>query len=241
MAERHYVWLTRPLEESKKLGLHLAPRDTLIAPVIDIEPLDTPLPEMPDALLITSKNAAEYLAGVPLSWRTLPVYCVGNATAQAVHEAAFLNTHVDDEGGIMGLLPQLMTLSSGTKLLYLAGTDRKADVAGLLTGRGIHVAVAEVYRAKAITSLPKNVRKALASGDVTGVAFFSPRSARIACKLVAKAGLIECAPSINAYCISLATAEEAGLLGWKSIHVCHAPTQETMVELITSQQPADLL
>jgi uroporphyrinogen-III synthase len=108
------------------------------------------------------------------------------------------------------------------------------DVAHLLGAQSIKVTTQIVYRAVAEPSLDATVREALAAGTITGVAFFSPRSAEIACTLMQVANLADTAKHIDAFCFSLNVATAAGKLAWKHLHACHIPTRHAMRELIVS-------
>ncbi|MFM9890334.1 MAG: uroporphyrinogen-III synthase [Rickettsiales bacterium] len=240
MSDPARIWLTRPAADSAKLAARLSNFPTLIAPVTTIEHAALSVPEKPDVLLITSRHAAAFLAQMPPDWRELAVYCVGIATATAVRAQGFTNTHTAG-GDVMSLLVQLKKLPAGTRLLYLAGTDRRVDVSALLSAHSIQVQVLEVYRAAALSSLGQPAAKALAAGGICGVVFFSPRTAKIACHLMMQAGLADEAKRINAYCLSLAVAHAAGALPWRGVHACHVPTANAMVELIASQASAAMV
>lgn len=240
MFEPQRIWLTRPAADSARLAARLSNVPTVIAPVIAIEHGAPPLPDKPDAVLLTSRHAAGYLARVPAAWRELPVYCVGPATGNAVRAQGFTHIH-SGSGNVMGLLEQLRQLPPGTRILYLAGSERRVDVANLLSAHAIHVEVLEVYRATALATLGQPAAKALAAGGICGVVFFSPRSAKIACHLMMQAGLADEARRIDAFCLSPAVAQQAGLLPWRAQHVCPAPTTQAMVELIASRFGGDVV
>lgn len=235
MSEPARIWLTRPAADSARLAARLQSHPTLIAPVITIEPIDAPLPDMPDAVLLTSRHAAEYLAHTPAAWRKLPVYCVGQATASAACAQGFTLTHADS-GDVMSLLVPLRQLPPGSRILYLSGTERRVDISAQLSAQAIAVQVLEVYRAAALTSLGQPAAKALAAGGIGGVVFFSPRSAKIGCQLMMQAGLADEAKRIDAFCLSESVAGAAQLLPWRSLHICAIPTTQSMIELIASQR-----
>jgi uroporphyrinogen-III synthase len=240
MADSNLVWLTRPRDDSESFSAELALQHvaSLVAPVMHIvhRPLAS-LPDLPDAILLTSRHATQALAGLPAAWRALPTYCVGAATANYARDFGF-NHLIPGAADVMSLLPRLISdLPQGSNLLYFAGEETRADVPTLLGTRGIHVQSITVYRAVAETALAPELRDALASNRLAGAAFFSPRSASIACELIAQAGLAEHVRNIHAYCMSLNVAKAAGLLPWKALHACHAPTRRAMRELIISHHP----
>ena len=245
MSRPPLIWLTRPQADSEALAAQLADREvqTLVAPVMRIVPLYTPPLRakpgdegaVPNALLLTSRHAAYMLATLPAKWRSLPVFCVGSATAQAARSAGFSNIVVG-EGDVLELLPRMVPqLKPGAQLLYLAGEETRIDVAALLAVQHIHVEKRVVYRAEAETVLTPAALEALAKGTVTAAVFFSPRSATLTAELLAQHGLSATALSMEAYCLSLAVAEAAGVLPWQALHACHIPTAQAMRDLIVSR------
>lgn len=244
MAESARIWLTRPQADSEALATQLreAGIDTLIAPVLRIVPLNPPLPpEMPDALLLTSRNAAHMLAGMPTAWRSLPAFCVGPATEAAAVQAGFSRV-IAGASDVLALLPMLAAaLNKGARMLYLAGETTRTDVAALLATQGIVTQTLFAYRAVAETTLPDTLPAAFHDGILTGVVFFSPRSAKVACELLTGHGLAAQAAQCEAYCLSLAVAEAAAALPWSALHACHLPTQDAMRDLIVSRRARTVL
>jgi uroporphyrinogen-III synthase len=237
MAKSHLIWLTRPRDDSTAFAEELAAKQiaSIIAPVMRIvqQPLAA-IPAKPDAILLTSRHAAFALASLPTAWRSLPVYCVGRSTAHAATEHHCSNIH-PGSSNVLSLLPQIVNdLGAGSSILYLAGEDTSVDVVHLLGAQGVHVNVNLVYRALAEHTLDTLAQEALRSGTITGVAFFSPRSANITADLITQTSMIEDVKRIEAFCFSPSVANAARKLGWKHIHTCHAPTRHAMRELIIS-------
>lgn len=225
------LWLTRPADDSRALAEALAARGiaSIIAPVIRIKPREVALPEKPDAILLTSRHAAHAL---PAEWRSLPVFCVGTATATAAQEQGYTAiTHGESDG--LHLLPRITEkLSPGSSLLYLSGEDTRHDISRLLAANDIAVTRLVAYEAVAETTFPSELRLALEQKEITGVVFFSPRSAMLASALMKNEEFNESAPSIDAYCLSLPVAEEAGALAWRSLQVSHIPTRSALLAMI---------
>jgi uroporphyrinogen-III synthase len=238
MAETKLLWHTRPRDDSAFFANELAPFgiESIIGPVLQImkKPVTSVVERMPNALLLTSRHACHALAAMPASWRALPTYCVGNATAKAATEHGFTRI-ISGTSDVQALLPRISgEVSSGSTLLYLAGDEIRADVKTMLAARGIDVTMAVVYYAIAEAALAEPVRTALAEGKIGGVALFSPRTARIAGELMHQAGLAEAARGVTAYCFSSNVAEMAASMPWAGVHTCQAPTRRAMRELIIS-------
>ena len=238
MDSHRLIWHTRPHDDSAFFANELSPHgiESIVGPVLHIarKPLTHIAHDAPNGLLLTSRHAAHALALLPASWRNVPVYCVGNATAKAAGEHGFTRL-VSGMKDVQALLPRIAgEVSAGSTLLYLAGDETRMDVTNLLAKRGITVTMTVVYYAIAEHDLDAHIVEALAASHISGVALFSPRSARITCTLLEKAGLSECARAISAYCFSANVAQEAKTLPWAAIHICSAPTRAAMRELIVS-------
>jgi len=82
--------------------------------------------------------------------------------------------------------------------------------------------------------LTDELKTALTNQAVGGVSCFSPHTAHIISELLTAANLTQSAADIDFYALSLAVAEAAAGIPWKSIHACHSPTLDAMVDLIVS-------
>jgi uroporphyrinogen-III synthase len=186
--------------------------DAVAAPLFEIEQVAWQVPDIAgfDGLLLTSANAVRFgpverLRGL----RGLPVYAVGEATAEAAREAGF-DIAATGDAGIERLLDSSETQ---LKLLHLCGEDRR-DAPN--TRQSITPVV--VYRAKAIE------RPDL--GDVTGCValIHSPRAGRRFAGLIAKRSTIPVAA------ISDAAAEAVGS-GWKAVETAETLNDEALLAL----------
>ncbi len=238
MGNRPTVWLTRPLADSESLAAELASHHivSLIAPVIRIEPqtvnITTHIP--PAAILLTSRHAAHVLAALPTTWRVLPVYCVGTATAAAA-AAYHFNHCINGDADVLALLPRIAeALPAQSHILYLASDETRVDVASLLAAAHLQVHTYIAYHAVAEPKLTDELRTAFAQGKLNAVTLFSPHTASLVCDFLKQHNLHENVTTIDAYCLSLNVAEAAAALPWASIHACHRPTRAAMVDLIVS-------
>jgi uroporphyrinogen-III synthase len=231
------IWLTRPEEDSRQFAAELAEHGitTRIAPVmhLTLRPM-IELPSMPDALLFTSRHSTHVLGTLPQSWRALPVFCVGSATASYARE--YGATHIiPGPSDILALLPRLMAqLPNGSLLHHFSGEETRIEIAPLLAAQEIRVARSIVYTAHPHHTLSDTIVADLSSGGIHGVVFFSPRSASITNTLLQNAGLTEITKGVHAYCLSMAVASAASALPWAGLHSCHLPTRIAMRDLILS-------
>lgn len=224
------IWLTRPQRDSERMEAALAERgiESVIAPVMEITAIPAELRDPPPAaLILTSRRAAKALEAAPASWQTLPVYCVGSATAQAAKRYHFDNT-ISGQGSALDLLPLIAQRhGNGDRLLHLSGDTVKIDLAPLLASRGITLDRVIVYASHRAASLPPGFTHAMHVEALTGVVFYSPRSVRFARELASEA-----LPKLDAYCLSLDIAAEAAKAGCKRVHACALPTHQAMMELL---------
>lgn len=232
------VWLTRPQRDSERMEAALAVRgiDSIVAPVMEIAALDVTFDEaMPDGLILTSRRAAKALQAIPPAWRTLPVYCVGNATAEAAKRYHFEHT-ISGQGSALDLLP-LIAQRHGNhdRLLHLSGDAVKIDLAPLLASRGITLERKVVYESHRVAALSPALTHALHVHALTGVVFYSPRTVRFATELVGDA-----LHQLDAYCLSMDIAAAAAKAGCKRVHACPIPTHQAMMELLFQHAMTDL-
>ena len=194
------------VERARACGLEAVAR-----PLFEVEPIAWDVPDAAtfDALLLTSANAVR-LGGEGLhQLRGLPIYAVGEATAQAAREAGF-----DIKGtGDAGVERLLGSLEPDLKLLHLSGEDRKDpdDFRQKVT------AIA-VYRAK--EAPPPD----FGTLDETVVLIHSPRAGR------RFAALIEQRSAIAIAAISPAAGEAVGE-GWASVETADAPNDDALLAL----------
>ena len=87
-------------ERARKLGL-----DPVLLPLFEVEPIEwaAPDPSTFDALLLTSANTIRMGGNQLERLRGLPVHAVGQATADAAHEAGF-DVATSGDAGIERLL-----------------------------------------------------------------------------------------------------------------------------------------
>jgi uroporphyrinogen-III synthase len=230
------ILLTRPRTEAETLADVLAEReiDTLISPVMEIERLGFVLPENAgyQAALLTSGNAVDALIGSDIAV-DLPIFCVGDSTARRLAVTKF--NDVRSAAGASDDLVELICrdLSPGEgPVLYLSGMMIAADIGASLADAGFKVDRRVVYRAQAIEKPDDAVFAVLAGGNVDGVMFYSPRSARIFLDHLKYARLELIAKEMTAFCISHAAADVARALAWRKVAVATRPNQVDLLALL---------
>jgi uroporphyrinogen-III synthase len=194
---------SKTVARANALGL-----DALAVPLFEIEPIAWVMPDVRgfDGLLLTSANAARR---VTPKLGHLPVYAVGDATAEAAREAG-LEVAATGEVGVDGLLA---SVDANLRLLHLCGEDRRDPVDARQT-----IVSIPVYRAKPID------RPELAQADQAVMLVHSPRAGRRLGELVHDRG------SIAIAAISRAAADAVGS-GWQCVEAASRPSDDALLAL----------
>ena len=231
------ILLTRPREESEALAaaLRTLGHDALIAPLMDVTIAEGPSLNLEpcQGVLATSANGVRALAQ-RTSRRDLTVYAVGPQTAEAARRAGFTVVRASD-GDALALAEAVASwaMPDTGALLHAAGAETTGRLRQWLQAKGFAVTTEILYQAKRVEKLPQNAADALANDALDGVMLFSPRSARIFAELVTADGLASHCTKLACFCISAATATEAGSLPFASVKVAGAPNQDAILALIS--------
>lgn len=223
----HCVILTRPLADSQSLARILAEHgiDCILSPVMEIQSLPATVPESEglNGLIATSRHALA--ACLPL--RYLPLYAVGEHTAQTAREMGFMVTAQAETAET--LLP---CIPAQKHYLYASGETVRLDFTRHLP----HVRRIITYRAEPVQKLTGDAINNISSDRVDGVVFYSPRAAKIFTGLLHNAGFASNCAALTAFCLSGAIAECCTQLGWKHTMVASTPTQAAMVTLLANMK-----
>jgi uroporphyrinogen-III synthase len=232
------ILVTRPQAEA------LATRDKLVAlghrvvvdPMLTITIRLEPLPPGPfDAALVTSGNAVAALAGRPEAsvLARLPVAAVGKRTAAMARAAGFID--VTSTGRDVDSLVAHIARSwrSPRRILYLAGSDRSADLAARLAPLGHDVSVATVYEARKATAFDAGVRAEIRSGAIDAVLHYSVRTAEAFVSCCGdEVGLRDLA--LRHLCLSAKVGEVLRSAGAGRVAVAERPDEEALFLLLPS-------
>lgn len=133
------------------------------------------------ALLMTSAAAARHMVMTP-ALAALPVYAVGDATAEAATIAGF-NTVISagGDGATLAVLAADRMKTDAGALLHLRGTEVAGDVTGMLTACGFETRHVEVYDTRDHPDFKQDIVQYLRHevGPELGIVLFhSPAGAR---------------------------------------------------------------
>lgn len=230
------VLLTRPERDSAAFAERLRENgiDALIAPLMSVEYVDGPPPDLANvqALLMTSANGVRAMARRSAA-RDLPVFAVGDATAREARTAGFRS--VTSAGGDVGDLAERVRAAcdpAGGALLHVAGTSVAGDLAGALEAGGYSYRRDVMYAARQVDRLPPAAADALDSDDLDGAALFSPRSAEILERCVAEAGRTPALARLRAFGLSRNVADALSAEKWREISVAAEPTADAMLKMV---------
>jgi uroporphyrinogen-III synthase len=229
--------LTRPEHDAQRTAAALRQRghSVVIAPLLRIETVsNAEIGAGPwAAILITSANAARAIAEHEAKkvLTGLPVFAVGERSAQTMRDAGFTDVSSAD-GGVADLTRLVGDRTTpGASLLYLAGVERSGDLVAKLGLQNVAVHTVVVYRAVAVADLSPAAADALGEG-VDGVLHFSRRTAEAYVNAARRIGMLDSALRPVHFCLSAQIAESIAAAGAAAIHVASRPVEAALVELV---------
>jgi uroporphyrinogen-III synthase len=233
------ILVTRPQPDNDATAAGLRARGfhVLQAPMLRFEPVvfSVDADAHYGAVIVTSANALRAMAGQPTaaSLHPLPVFAVGERTAEAARNAGF--RHVISADGDANALRDLIVaqgaahaLKTTQTLLYLAGADLARDLAGELGERGFNVVTHTTYRMVPEPTLPPDVSAALAQDGIKVVLHYSRRSARAFFAAARSAGVEISTLAIPHYCLSDSIAAVALDAGATRVAVAMTPDENAL-------------
>ena len=234
------VVVTRPQADGERTAATLEARghEVLHAPLMIVEPIPAELSGNWSAIIVTSGNAPAAIANNPKcgALLKLPVFAVGQHSAETARAAGFGNI-TSAHGGARDLLRLVAERNANDKapLLYLAGEDRAADLAGELASRGSAVDVRVVYRV-VTAPFPLELIAALEAEDIEGVLHFSRRSAESYLAGARSASVLEPALDVRHFCLSEQVAEPLHAAHASQVAVAPKPDEAALLALLPPPQ-----
>ena len=226
------IALTRPQADAERSAktLRAQGHDVLVAPLMRVEPIAADLSGNWSAVVVTSANAPGALSE-PRALAKLPLFAVGERSAQAARAAGFANITSAD-GDVHDLARLIVARHCDAKpLLYLAGEDRAADLVGALARHGIKVDMRIVYRA-VTAPFPTALTDALRAGTLDAVLHYSKRSAENYIAGARGAGIMQAALAVRHVCLSAQVAAPLQAAGATNVAVAKHPGEPALVELL---------
>ena len=229
------VVVTRPQADGERTAaaLEALGHEVLVAPLMRVEPVAVDLAGTWSAIAVTSANALQAIGATAGRMKTLPVFAVGERSAETARLAGFAEVS-SANGDIKDLARMIAARAGGTKasLLYLAGEDRAGDFIAQLAAHGIDAEMKVVYRTVAEV-FPPVLAAALEAGDVDAVLHFSRRSAELFVEGARVSGVAGPAEDVRHLCLSAQVAEP--LAGASRIAVAVRPEEVALIALLRAQ------
>jgi uroporphyrinogen-III synthase len=237
------ILVTRPEPGNAATARALRARghDVLLSPMLQFEPVafrddgDNDY----DAVILTSANTVRALSEDPdgqaawMRWRALPVYAVGDRTAEAARGAGFATVFSaqGDADALRDLLMQQVAdgkLKAGARLCYPAAANISRDIAADFGVHGFTVVTHTAYRMAPLAELSADVGRALRLAGVEAVLHYSRRSAQAFVAAARGAGVEVSALAVPQYCISEVVGAVLREAGAARVTVAHAPDEDAM-------------
>lgn len=212
------LWITRtePAAHDTAARLSALGHDPVIAPLLVVRtPGSGSLVPDHAALAFTSRNAVAVWAGLSPG-RALPVFCVGDATAEAARAVGF--TDVRSASGNATDLAALIRREATGPVLVPGPARPAADLAALV-GPAVRVMPRAVYETVE-TGIP-------APSPVEGILFHSARAAAAFASRHAAS-----APGRIALALSDAVAEPLRALGFVEVRVAARPDEDALLDTL---------
>jgi uroporphyrinogen-III synthase len=215
------VWITRAQPGAARTAARLTALgfEPVVAPLLALRPLPDALDAAPDlasvaALAFTSPNGVSAFAALTPDLRDLPVFAVGDATAEAARDAGF--TEARSAAGDIHALARLIAASPIHGLILAPGAREPAgDLPALLPEHAVRRL--PVYAAEETDADPP--------ADFDAVLLHSPRAARAFARIATP----ETAANRLAVCISAATAAPLAAFSFAEIRTADAPDENSVL------------
>jgi uroporphyrinogen-III synthase len=233
--------ITRPQEDAVAIAGILRSRGhvPIVAPLMEMQVREGPDVELDDvqAVLATSANGVRALSR-RTPRRDVPLYAVGPQTAETARSAGFktVNSAEGDSAMLVEFVAARADPAKGA-LLHAAGAETAGRLRQALQAKGFTVETTVLYDAVPVAALPEKALAALQDRTLGGVLLFSPRSAKTFATLTTEAKLGAACETLDAYCISAATAAALTPLTFARVSVAGAPNQEAILALIPPPNP----
>ena len=237
MIRQQSFLITRPLPEALQTAQHIALMggvpliDPLlfINPILDQQNLIYQHLDQADALIISSANA---LVGIKKNAAHLEksLFIVGSNTAKKCVEFGFKNIKaIVFESAELPLAIMQNKTSKDKNFLHLTAHDAHNLFYNNLEKEGLSIRTSLVYEAKATDQLSEVTQKMIVNHLLSGVLFYSARTASIFKKLLKKYDLCCHINQTEAFCLSHAIAEQLNPNMWKNIIIAEKPEHEMML------------
>ncbi len=228
------VLVTRPEPDAVDTAGRLSALglDPVLCPLMRMEVTKARLPE-PDGLsglIVTSANGLRALQQRQAisHYLSLPLYAVGEKTAQSAQAAGF--TSVTAADGEAGSLIELVAGKAETGTYFYPSAEATArDLPKALAASGHLVIAAQVYRMVSELRLPDTVADSLARGGIAAALIYSRRMAELFAELTELVLSPDARRALTLICLSENTAAPLLSHGFVRVVLADYPSEEAMM------------
>jgi len=228
------VALMRARDDAARSAALLRSRGFLaaLAPAIEIRATGAAPPPGPfDAVAATSARAVALLApAARAAIAGAPIYVVGDRTARAAAKAGIpvVAEAAPDAAALIDALR--LRLAPHSRVLYLAGRERRGALEAALREAGHYVTPVEVYAAEARAAWSEDEARAI--GECGAALHYSRRSAALAVELAKRAGLAGSFRALLHVCLSADAGEPLRAWAAPRLHYAAEPREDRLVEAL---------
>ncbi|MGD7069250.1 uroporphyrinogen-III synthase [Acetobacter sp. AAB5] len=208
----------------------------LPSPALVVQRHTLRLPQkLPAAILLTSGQAVSAVVAAAQQAKALdiPVYAVGDRTAQRARDAGFtcVKSADGDAHALVSLLQTRQQPEQGT-LLLCSGAGQGVELAAWCRQAGFKVTRRVVYAAKPIQKITEQTRTAIQAAKVAVVLFFSAESAAGWLAALPETEQKRLAAQARAVVISGRVADVLRNAGWHNVHIAAHVSAAAVMEAL---------
>ena len=232
------ILITRPADVAAKMAERLLEQrfQCVLDPMLIAQPLEnvTFLERMAeDGYIFTSPRAVKYFAEIADHFHHhIPVYCVGQKTANMAKRIGFTNIKAGN-GGADELAKRVNeNCKEGAQLLHPCGEHVEDGFYEALEKAGLKVAPLKIYSMKQAPRMQEDALVEIRTDDIFATVFFSARTAEAFKKLCAQHELEKYIANMHAVCISQAVMEKLNGQNWISVKVADKKTEDGLIDAL---------
>lgn len=237
--------ITRPQPDAERTAaaLRAQKHNPVVAPLLVMEKLRFRLDPSRafGGLIFSSANAVRAIPGeVVATLRHLPVVAVGDRTARTARELGFASVEsADGDADHLARHAATVFRDAGLPILYPAGENRAADLAGVLAAHGIRVETVVVYRMVFSQGLPHAAHDAIAERKIDGVLHYSRRTVDAYLQFAEADNVLEAALAPVHYCLSADIGARLIAAGASAVRIAPHPHERELIRLLPPEVAPD--
>lgn len=233
------VLVTRPEPGASRTAEKLAAEgfESVIMPLSAIEPTRASLPGTPeafDALVLTSANAVRHADRSLLEkLSSLPLFAVGQQSADFAASKGLSAGQWPQSGEAEGLVALVREkLRPRSRLLYLAGHPRRAEVEDGLRASGFDVTLLETYRSRPIERDAGQIAALVGERPIDAALVYSAEGGRLLAGLIELHGHLLGLEQAAFIAISPRAAATLGKVARLGVEVADRPCEGAMLAVL---------